>query len=69
MAVGASETDEFIRHAANYAAAQPEKGFPCQHMELTGLNHFTIVEALGRPDSPLTQAILRQMGLGKAQPA
>ena len=69
VSVGASETDEFIRQSANYAAAQPEKGFPCQHMELTGLNHFTIVESLGRSDAPLTQAILRQMGLGKAQPA
>lgn len=61
VAVGSLETEEFLRHSAEYTAALKEAGYPHEYMALTGLNHFDIVQELGKMNSPLTQTILKQM--------
>lgn len=63
VAVGSLETEEFLRHSAGYAAALKDAGYPHEHTVLTGLNHFDIVQELGKTDSPLTQTILKQMSM------
>jgi arylformamidase len=62
-AVGLEESDEFLRNNRALAAAWRARGRSCQELALPGLNHFTMVEELGQPDSPLTRALLEQMGL------
>ncbi|MSP51463.1 MAG: alpha/beta hydrolase [Alphaproteobacteria bacterium] len=63
VAVGADETAEFHRQSDSYAAQWLAKGFPLQTMRPAGLNHYSIVDALGNPRHELTRAILAQMGL------
>ena len=61
VAVGAIETEELFRHSAEYAAALKEKGYPHEYMVLPDLNHFGIIQELGKANSPLTQTMLKQM--------
>jgi arylformamidase len=61
VAVGSLETEEFLRQSAEYTAALKEADYPHEYMALTGLNHFDIVQELGKINSPLTQTILKQM--------
>lgn len=62
-AVGGGETEGFLRQNSEFSAAWRSKGFPVEEMVLPGLNHFTIVEELGKMESPLIRAILKQMSL------
>jgi len=62
-AVGGEETEEFLRHTGMLTTAWRARGFPCQELTLAGLNHFTVVDELGRAGSPLARAVLAQMGL------
>lgn len=59
FAVGANETDEFLRQQADFAAVWTAKGLPGTVIEAPGLHHFDIVEALARPGTNLNQAALR----------
>ena len=63
LAVGADETDEFLRQTAEFSAALKNVGYPCTSMVLSGLNHYSMVQELGSAESPLTQAVFRQMSL------
>ena len=47
----------------DYLAAWRARGFPGEYVPMPGTNHFDLVLTLNDPKSPLTQAILRQMGL------
>jgi arylformamidase len=60
---GETETDEFKRQSDDYLAAWRARGFEGRHVPMPGTNHFDIVLTLGDPASPLTRAILEQMGL------
>lgn len=62
-AVGANETNEFRRQNGMLATAWRARGHDCEELTLAGLHHFTIMRELLRPDSDLTRAMLRQMGL------
>ena len=62
-AVGAGETDEFRRQNGMLATAWRARGFPCEELRLPGLHHFDVMEELISPESPLTAAMLAQMGL------
>lgn len=62
-AVGGGETDEFLRQNGMLATAWRARGFDCDAMTMPGLNHYQIVLELARADSPLTRALLAQMGL------
>ena len=63
LAVGGDESDEFRRQSADLDAAWSERGVPVEVMERPGLNHFTILSEFADRESPLTQAVLAQMGL------
>jgi arylformamidase len=60
---GSLETPEFQRQAQLYAQAWRAGQGQALEMALPGTNHFTAPLELARRDSPLTQAILRMMGL------
>jgi arylformamidase len=64
VAVGAEETDEFLRQSASFADLAAKGGAKVEHMVLAGMNHITIVlDALADPDAPLNRAVRRQMGI------
>ncbi|WP_193366803.1 alpha/beta hydrolase [Pelagibius marinus] len=46
LAVGSEETNEFLRQHAEYAAAWQARGLPLGEVDMTGLHHFTAVDAL-----------------------
>jgi len=52
-AVGEHETSEFHRQSRTMAAAWRAGGMQTEYLSVAGANHFTIVEELTRPDSPL----------------
>jgi arylformamidase len=57
-AVGGAESDEFRRQSLDYADHWRDRRKPIEYMELPGLNHFTAVEALADPQSPLYQKVV-----------
>ncbi len=63
VAVGGSETDEFLHHFREFAEAWRGAGNPCTTMELDGLTHFSVLDELSGPGGVITKAILQQMGL------
>jgi arylformamidase len=62
IAAGGAESDEFRRQSAILAEAWKDHA-PVEHVELPGLNHFTILKETATADSDLTKARLRLMGL------
>ena len=63
ITVGGDETREFHRQTDDYARRCLEAGLSPDVMKPVGLNHYTIVDALGDPNHELTRAIHRQMGM------
>jgi arylformamidase len=59
FAVGAAELPEMIRQTRDYGAAWEEVGFPAAGVELSGVNHFTIMDELAEPDGRLTAQLVR----------
>lgn len=64
VSYGQNETDEFVRQSSEYLGAWWARGFPGAYVPMPGTNHFDIILHLNEAASPLTQAVLRQMGLG-----
>ncbi|MFO0988915.1 MAG: alpha/beta hydrolase [Alphaproteobacteria bacterium] len=62
FAYGDGESPEFKRQSRDMAAALKAKGKPSELIEVKGVNHFEIIETLGRPDGALGKVALRQMG-------
>lgn len=60
---GELETPEFARQSHLYAQAWRAADGQVHELALAGTNHFTAPLELCRPDSSLTQAVLRMMGL------
>ncbi len=60
---GADETSVFKSQSRDYAAAWRAAGNIADELEVPECHHFTILDALNRPDDPLMQAIFRQMGV------
>lgn len=58
LAVGGGETDEFLRQQRDYAAYLETQGLTPQTLELEGLNHFTLVDALRSPGTLLSDAVV-----------
>src|SRR5207244_9236412 len=56
-AVGGAESAEFLRQSRDIVAAWKQSGLACGYLEVPGANHFTVVEALANPDSPLCAKI------------
>ena len=63
VAVGAGETDEFIRQSRVYAEQCRAAGHTCELLSCADLDHYTVLSQLADAGAPLTQAVLRQMGL------
>jgi len=65
VAVGGDESEEFLRQSQDFAETWGAPGgIECWMMTLDGINHFTILGEFADPGSLLTQAALKQMGLG-----
>jgi len=62
IAVGGDESEEFRRQSRDLAEAW-KKHAPVEHVELPGLNHFSILTDTASADSELTGIRLRLMGL------
>lgn len=61
LAVGGAESAEYHRQQADYAARLRAARHPVQAMILEGRHHFSAVDALAEPDSPLFEGVLRQI--------
>lgn len=53
--VGADESAEFLRQSKTLAACWTGSGARTKYVELTGTNHFTVIDPLGDPASQMTQ--------------
>jgi arylformamidase len=63
VAYGGLESDEFRRQSEDFGLAWGEQQVDCRVMPCPAMNHFTIVDHFADRGSPLTQAVLAQMGL------
>jgi arylformamidase len=63
MAVGALESDEWRRQTSDYVAAFRSRGWPVEHIVVSGHDHYSILEPFENPKQPLHAAVLRQMKL------
>ncbi len=59
VVVGDKESDEFKRQSHNLEAVWRAAGADLTYLEAEGCHHFTVVEALNNPDSPVFQETLR----------
>jgi arylformamidase len=64
LAVGAAELPEFVRQQSDYAAALKSAGLSSTAMELPGLHHFSVVDALGDAKHELHRAVARMISSG-----
>jgi acetyl esterase/lipase len=63
LATGADELPEMIRQTQDYYDAwEADRSF-CLRKMLSGVNHFTIMDELARPDGRLTEALLQLLQL------
>lgn len=63
LAVGGDESAEFHRQSRTFARVWGGLGVPVRYQALEGLNHFTLVEQLARPESMLLRLLLDLIGL------
>jgi len=61
LSVGTGETDEFLRQQADFAQVWRGAGLPLEIADQPGDHHFEIVGRLGQTNSPLHQAVMRQI--------
>jgi arylformamidase len=62
VAYGTSELPELRRQSIDYGRAWTGRGLPGSLLPVEGANHFTVLEALARPDGELTRAFLKMLG-------
>jgi hypothetical protein len=62
VAYGTRELPELCRQSIEYARAWTERGLPGRLLPVDGADHFTILDALARPESILTRALLAMLG-------
>jgi arylformamidase len=63
LAVGGEEGPEYHRQTGDLAAAWRPRGVACRVMDMTGIDHFSIVTQLEEPGTELSRAIRTQMGM------
>ena len=68
VAVGALETDEWIRQTEDMMAVLREQDSPSVYLKPRFDQHYSILLSLGNPMSELCSAMLRQMGLPAREP-
>ena len=57
-AVGGLESEEFLRQSRDLARAWRQAGVTAEDVVVAGTNHFTIVEELVRPSSPMFKSVV-----------
>jgi arylformamidase len=62
LPVGAKEGDEYHRQTESLAAAWRRRGLAVEVMDMAGHDHFSIITEPGEPGTPLSRAILREIG-------
>jgi arylformamidase len=62
VAYGVRELPELCRQSIEYARAWTERGLPGRLLPVDGADHFTILDALARPEGVLTRALLAMLG-------
>ena len=62
VAYGTRELPELRRQSIEYARAWTERGITGRRLPVHGADHFTILDALARPEGVLTQALLAMLG-------
>ena len=62
VAYGTRELPELCRQSIEYARAWTERGLSGRLLPVDGADHFTILDALTRPDGVLMQALLAMLG-------
>jgi arylformamidase len=62
VAYGTRELPELRRQSIEYARAWTERGLPGRLLPVHGADHFTILDALARPEGVLTRALLAMLG-------
>jgi arylformamidase len=62
VAYGTGELPELRRQSIDYGRAWTGRGLPGSLLPVEGANHFTVLEALARPDGELTRAFLKMLG-------
>ena len=63
VAVGGGETDEFRRQSRIYTDKCREHNFEVSYLEVENHDHVNVVGELRNLNSPLTSALMYQMGL------
>ncbi len=63
LSYGGDEPEGFAHQTALYKAALEKAGNPVEQVDMPGFDHFAVCNQIMKDDSPLTKAVLRQMGL------
>jgi arylformamidase len=63
VAVGDAEPKGWQQMSEEYSKLCKERGLDCQYLVVPGANHYTMSEHLADANSPLTQAMFKQLGL------
>jgi arylformamidase len=63
VVVGGDESEEFRRQSTDFAESWRQRRVRIEYVEMSGLNHFTVVDQLKDPANPLTEKMLLHMGL------
>ena len=63
VAYGAEEPSEWHRQSREFAGLCRGQGIACELLELAGEHHFSIMDRLADPASPLSRAMIAQMSL------
>jgi len=58
VTVGGAESSEFLRQSRELATVWGEAGIATEYLEVENGNHFTVVEAMMRPDGEIAQRVL-----------
>jgi acetyl esterase/lipase len=66
VAYGTRELPELCRQSIEYAREWTERGLPGRLLPVDGADHFTILDALARPEGVLTRALLAMLGRSSA---
>jgi acetyl esterase/lipase len=62
VAYGTRELPELCRQSIEYARTWTERGLSGRLLPVDGADHFTILDALARPEGALTRALLAMLG-------
>jgi arylformamidase len=63
---GGLESSEFKRQSQTLVEAWRKNGVQTRYAEIPGTNHFTVIDALADPQSPMTARVVELAGTIKA---